>query len=675
MTSDPVAPVCCDTPRRVLVFHALFWTLAAFAAFFALVRGMRFYETAFAWNALAGFSWRHLAYFGGLAALTLAFRRLPVSGGEPLGRGPYAREAGAAAFTFFVLFFALFFISFSDRSPMTLLSAGLGRGVFWALQASVLLVFAPRVVRQRALLPLVGFAVLSLWAFAWERPWVLLGFWPLALWAYFEFLKDALERLGFWRAGLVLAAGLLGGWVFARCFGAATLGWQWLAFPTPLLLYVFHQTVFGRVGLRPAPPTAWSFPWSPAALAGFFAVAAVVAFFPSWHAARTATRAQRTGSDVVLEPFPHTREFVAGHLHVEVDSSQVPQAAGIKGYAGPVGVVVRFDHACTIEAVRLGVHNETPSFVDMFSPWMGKFVGFPASRSVMDEIDTVSGATLSTRAIRHIVHEVRSRVCPEILHVQTDTRLVRGPKTTWHDVGIPGALLLLALVLWFWSLPAGRLAVLAASLVLLGVLHNHQLSLVDLGLAATGIFPTALAKVTLLAAGLALAVLVGPVWCAFLCPAGAAQEWIHFLGRLARRRLDWRAALTCDEGPLDAKNRWVRGAGFIKYGLLAASLVGFALTLNQRFLSWDPLAILFALPPQALQYYPIAIALAVSSVFQFRPWCRFLCPLGAAFLVLSRLAPLVRFFPVRVLPSCDFGVTSARDVSCIRCQRCCRRRG
>jgi len=116
-------------------------------------------------------------------------------------------------------------------------------------------------------------------------------------------------------------------------------------------------------------------------------------------------------------------------------------------------------------------------------------------------------------------------------------------------------------------------------------------------------------------------------------------------------------------------------SGRSKTGLLAASLVGFALTLNQRFLSWDPLAILFALPPQALQYYPIAIALAVSSVFQFRPWCRFLCPLGAAFLVLSRLAPLVRFFPVRVLPSCDFGVTSARDVSCIRCQRCCRRRG
>ncbi len=672
MTRDPTAPACCDTPRRVTMFHALFWTLCAFAGFLALVRGMTYAGSDFSWGMHAGFAWRHLAFFGGLSALTLAFRRLPLGQGG-VACDPHAREAGAAAFTFFTLFFALFFVGFSERSPMTLLSAGVGRAVFWVLQASVLLVLAPRVVRQRALLPLVGFATLSMWAFAWERPQVMVGFWPLALWAYFEFLKDTLERVGFWRAGFVLAAGLLGGWTFARYFGAATGGWQWLVFLTPLLPYVFHQTVLGRVGQRPAPPTAWSFPWSPAALVGFFAVAAVVIFLPSVHTARSRARSQGDGESLILEPFPHRREVAAGHLHIEVDSSQVPQAAGIKGYAGPLGVVVRFDHACTIESVRLGSHNETPSFVDKFTPWMGKFTGFPASRSVMDGIDTVSGATLSTRAIRHAVHEVRSRVCPEILRVQTDTRLVRGPKASWHDVGVPVAFLLIALALWFWLLPAGRLVVLAASFVLLGVLHNHQLGLVDLGLATTGIFPTALAKTALLLGALLLAVLVGPLWCAFLCPAGAAQEWIHFLARLARRRGDWRAALGCDERPLPSKNPWVRAAGFVKYVVLAVCLVGFALTLNQRFLSWDPLSILFALPPQSLQYYPIAIAIAVSSVFQFRPWCRFLCPLGAAFLVLSKLAPLARFFPVRILPSCDFGATSGRDLSCIRCQRCCRR--
>jgi len=666
MTSEP-APVCCTTPHRTLVFHALFWTLAGFAAFFALVRGMDYVEADFSWGMDAGFAWRHLGFFGALAILTLAFRRLPVP-----GREPYAREAAAAAGTFFVLFFALFFLAFSARSPMVELSAGLRRGVFWLLQASVLLVLAPRVVRQRHLLPLVGFAALSLWAFAWDRPWLLVGFWPVAMWAYYETLKDALERLGFWRSGVVLAAGLVGGWVFARCFGAATQGWQWLAFLTPLLLYVFHLTWFARVGLRPAPPASWSFPWSPVGLWAFFAVAAVVVFLPSLHAVGTRARVERTGSSLVMEPFPHRREMTDGHLHVEVDSAQVPQAAGIKGYAGPVGVIVRFDHACTIESVRLGAHNETPSFVDKFTPWMGNFAGFPASRSVMDGIDTISGATLSTRAIRHAVHEVRARVCTELLHVQTDTRLVSGPRAAWHDLGLPALFLLLALGLWFLRSPLGRLAVLAASFALLGVLHNYQLGLVDLGLATTGVFPSALPKLALLLAALALAVLVGPVWCAFLCPAGAAQEMIHFVTRLVRRRGDWRAALACDEHPLDARNRWVRAAGFVKYVVLGAALVGFALTLNQRFLGWDPLSILFALPPQSFRYYPIAIAIAVSSVFQFRPYCRFFCPLGAALQLLSRLAPLARFFPVRILPACDFGVTSARDLTCIRCQRCCR---
>ncbi len=682
MVKDPVAPVCCTTPRRTLNFFALFWTLVAFAAFFALVRRMHFYHVEFAWGAWSGFSWRFLGFFGGLAALTLGLRRLPVAGhtapagpGGPGACDPFAREGGAAAFTFFVLFFGVFFTAFSGVSPMLGLSDGLRRGVFWLLQGSVLLVFAPRLVRNRQLLPLVGFAALSLWAFSWASPWVLAVFWPVVMWAYFETFKETLDGLGFWRAGFVLLAGLFGGWVFAKCFGAATAGWQWMAFLAPLLLYVFHFSLFGRVGLRPAPASAWSFPWSPVAVVGVVALAAVLLFFPSVHAVKTAARAHRTGTTQVMKPFPHTREIEQGHLHITVDSSQVPEAAGIKGYAGPVGVIIRLDHACTIESVTLGANHETPSFIQKFSPWLKKFVGVPASRSVIDDIDTVSGATLSTRAIRHVVHEVRARVCPEILNVQTDTRLVTGPKTTWHETGIPVAFLLIALGLWFFLLPVGRLALLVASFALLGILHNYQLSLVDLGLATTGIFPSAFPKTLLLLAALGAAVLLGPLWCSFLCPVGASQEIIHVVSRLVRGKFaQWKTVLACAPCTLDTKHRWVLVAGFVKYVVLAAALAGFAVTLDQRWLAWDPLSIMFALPPQSFRYYPIALAIAVSSVFTYRPYCRFFCPLGAAFLLLGKFAPLARFFPVRILRSCDFGARSAHDISCIRCQRCCRRK-
>jgi len=674
--SDPIAPACCTTPRRTINFHALFWTLVAFAAFFAIVRQMHFYHPDFAWGAYNGFAWRYLGFFGGLAALTLALRRLPVSavdGGT--GCDPYAREGGAAAFTFFVLFFGLFFTAFSEVSPMVRLSDGMRRAVFWLLQGSLLLVFVPQVVRSRPVLPMIGFATLSVWAFSGAHPWVLLIFWPLALWAYFETLKDTLGGLGFWRAGFVLLAGLFGGWAFAKCFNSATAGWQWLVFLMPLLLYVFHFTVFARAGLRPASKGAWSFPWSPTALVGFFALAAVVLFFPSVHSVRTAARAEKRGTSQVMLPFPHTREIEKGHLHITVDSSQVPQAADIKGYAGPVGVIVRFDHACTIESIRLGSNHETPSFIEKFSPWMKKFTGVPASRSVIDGIDTVSGATLSTRAIRHVVHEVRARVCSEILHVQTDTRLVTGPGTRWHETGIPAAFLLMALLLWFRLLPAGRVALLVASLALLGILHNYQLSLVDLGLATTGIFPSAFPKTMLLLAALGLAVLAGPLWCSFLCPVGALQELLHMIARLVKGRFrDWRSVMLCAPNPLDGRNRWVQAAGFLKYVVLAVALTGFAMTLNQRFLSWDPLSYLFALPWQALHYHFIAAGIALSAVFTYRPYCRFFCPLGAAFLLLGKFAPLARFFPVRILRSCDFGARSAHDISCIRCQRCCRKK-
>ncbi|MBU1069255.1 4Fe-4S binding protein, partial [Myxococcota bacterium] len=251
----------------------------------------------------------------------------------------------------------------------------------------------------------------------------------------------------------------------------------------------------------------------------------------------------------------------------------------------------------------------------------------------------------------------------------------------WIMMSVGAAVVVPNVLRWYWwrlngtGYAVGTLVGIVASLVLLGILHNYQLSLVDLGLATTGIFPSAFPKTMLLLAALGLAVLAGPLWCSFLCPVGALQELIHVVARLVRGRFrDWRTVLACAPNPLDVKNRWVQAAGFLKYVVLAGALTGFAITLNQRFLSWDPLSYLFALPWQALHYHFIAAGIVLSSVFTYRPYCRFFCPLGAAFLLLGRFAPLARFFPVRILRTCDFGAHSARDISCIRCQRCCRKK-
>lgn len=661
-------PVCCTTPDRTRRYHRIFWTFISFAGFWLLLKFIRFQPTEFSWSKTAGFSWRTLGILTATAVLVRAFRRLP------FGRGvdETAREGAAAAWMYFTFFFTLFFAIFSPVSPLESFSDGTRRAWLWFFNLSVLLVFAPRLLRWDPVRPLAGAIVLSLWPLSYVQPWLMFFFWPLALWGFFEFLEDLLIRAGFWRTGLTLALGLGAGFVLAHCFVAMTTGFQWTAFLAPLAAFAPLALVSGKKPVSPAPPASWSFPWSGAALVVFLAMGAAVILLPSVHAARAVRHELRHGGpETVQTPFPHIRDTADGHLHVEVDSKDVPQSAGIKGYAGPVGVVMRFDAACTLEWVRLGTHNETPSFVKKFSPWLSKFAGFPASRSVLDEIDTVSGATLSTRAIRQAVHEVRSRVCTEILHVKTDTRLVQGPRDSWHDAILPAFFLLIAVFLWFFLSNAGRILLMIASFAVLGFVHNFQLSLVDAGLLVTGVLPSSLAKRIFLFAALGGALFLGPLWCSFLCPVGAAQEILHMLSRLVRGEKLWQLARTGAMRP-DPRSLPVLAAQSVKYLLLGGSLAIFGWTLDQRFLGWDPLSFLFALPPQSwILYLAWAAGIGLPSLVLYRPWCRFACPFGALLMLMGKFAFLGRFFPVRKLKDCDFGTKSVHDLHCIRCQRCC----
>ncbi len=642
--------------------------MVSFAAFLTLVRRVEFVHVPFAWSAGSWFPFRTILFFGILSFLLVKFRNLPV-GDRPLS----AREAGGLNWTYGFLFWTLFFVAFSDFSPMAGLTGGFRRAVFWILQASVLLVFLPPVLKSRQLLALTGYAVLSIWAFSHGKPVLLLLFWPAAIWLFFENMKHCLAELGFYRTGFVQLTAIGAGMMFARFFGSSTEGLHFLFFLLPLLFFALQFSLFPRFP-RPAAEASWSFPWSSAGLVAAIILTGAVLLFPSVHAVRPGDSPPEEPEEMTLQekPFLHIRNYKEGRLQIVADSAEIPETAGIRGYAGPVAVLIVFDEKCVIESVQLGRHRETPSYVEMFLPWMKKFSGMGPQQSILEEVDTVSGATLSTRAVRQIVHQVRARVCTEILQVETDTREVAGPRNSPVELALPVILLLAGLFFWFRYLPWGRLILLMVSLVTLGFVTNLQLSLVDLGLFAHGTVPAAWPKALLLVAALAGALVLGPLWCGFLCPAGAFQEILFVLVRMVRSGVrGWKTVTGCVPSLIPDRKLPVMMFRFLKYVLLAVSLAGFMLTLNQRFLSWDPLSFLFAFPPVTWAFYPVVITMAAGSALVFRPFCRFFCPLGAGILILGRVAPLRRFFPVRILKSCDYGVHSAGDISCIRCQRCC----
>jgi ferredoxin-type protein NapH len=149
---------------------------------------------------------------------------------------------------------------------------------------------------------------------------------------------------------------------------------------------------------------------------------------------------------------------------------------------------------------------------------------------------------------------------------------------------------------------------------------------------------------------LALAALLGPVFCGWLCPLGFVLESWQSLRRFVLS--PWPKLATKQlHLPREAK-----------YGLLAAALVFSFVSRAPAFLAWSPIqgvarAVFFGAEGTL---WLLAGLLLVESVAP-RIWCRSLCPLGALYSIASRYAVLrVRIDPER-----------AGEIRCQRCEVAC----
>ncbi len=151
----------------------------------------------------------------------------------------------------------------------------------------------------------------------------------------------------------------------------------------------------------------------------------------------------------------------------------------------------------------------------------------------------------------------------------------------------------------------------------------------------------------------ALVVLLGNVYCGYMCPFGALQE---LAGELkGRARTD----------PGLAAWRWGRAVKYLLLSLLAAA---FALTRDPSVLAADPLITFFS--SQDAWAFWLGISAAALAVIFRRFWCRNLCPAGAFLALLGGLRLLRRFLPAERPGRCDMGVRTRFDLDCLGCDRC-----
>jgi len=333
------------------------------------------------------------------------------------------------------------------------------------------------------------------------------------------------------------------------------------------------------------------------------------------------------------EPLPHyqalARNWQTGDAQLVgycFDTAEiVPQ---VRGYGGLIHILVGLDLSGHLVGVEIGEHAETPFFVEGFqeSWFTEQFVGKGVEDILVmgQDLDGLSGATISSRAVARGIREGLAIAMPALLRTtQAQREGVSVVHRWWLEGGALLALMSLSLAA-FWRRKRGlRVVSLILSLGIVGFYLNGSLSVVHL----VNIinlrfppFPVHAPWYLLLFFGVVTALMVGRIYCGWLCPFGALQE---FLKKLVPYRLRLSPALH-------------RTASRLRTLLLWLVICLVILSGSQEVLRYEPFAMAFSLRGTHLMWASLILILAASVVID-RFWCRYFCVVGMALHLLGKL--------------------------------------
>lgn len=299
-------------------------------------------------------------------------------------------------------------------------------------------------------------------------------------------------------------------------------------------------------------------------------------------------------------------------------------AKDVQGYGGPVPLKIHIDKDGRLTAIEAEPNAESPSFFDrakeLFSRWQGKTI----DEAMAEDVDAVSGATFSSKAI---IRNVQRGLAYAKQHGLADggkgaqeESAERTVATGWTLGSIVAliAVLLGAVVPLFTSNRRLHLVQLVVNVVVLGLWTGTFVSYtLFLRLFAGGV---SLSAIGTLAAPLLMLIvaLLYPLagrsghYCAHVCPFGSAQE---LAGKLSRRKLRITPRVL----------RVLTALRNLLWGVLMALL------LTGTCSAWIDYELFTAFIYSSASVWVIVLAVLflVLSVWVPRPYCRFVCPTGA----------------------------------------------
>lgn len=304
-------------------------------------------------------------------------------------------------------------------------------------------------------------------------------------------------------------------------------------------------------------------------------------------------------------------------------------AKDVQGYGGQVPLRIHIDKGGVVDSIEAEPNAESPDFFNHASSLFGKWQGKTVDEAMAEEVDAVTGATFSSRAIianvqRGLAYAKRHAALGNASDAAGTADASRA--SAWAEdwtLGSIAALLVVmlgAVVPLFVKNRRWHYVQLALNVIVLGLWTGTFVSYTLLMRLFSG--GVSLAALGTLAAPL-LMVLVAMLYplagrpghyCAHVCPFGSAQE---LAGKLTRRKPRLSPRL----------NRALNMFRNVLWGVLMA------LMLTSTWTVWMDYELFTAFLYTSASVWVIvfAVLFLVLSIWVPRPYCRFVCPTGSLF--------------------------------------------
>ncbi|NLB54904.1 MAG: 4Fe-4S binding protein [Lentisphaerae bacterium] len=333
-------------------------------------------------------------------------------------------------------------------------------------------------------------------------------------------------------------------------------------------------------------------------------------------------------------------------------------APEIRGYGGRLNVEVFTNTEGRLLDFAVGKNNETPAYLNQFLAQKDRLIGmYLLDHGIFKGITGVTGATISSEAVRSAVELSANRFFENVIQRANATSMHQSTGIRHDTQGLYLVfVMILAFFITFYADCRGRTGLLFINLFLLGFLFNSLFSTVQIvnltrfdfpAFGITGHFVLAvLIPITLL--------LTGNIFCGYICPFGALQE---FIGRLLPKSIK------------PATPSFASKFVIAKYLFLFVIIITFLFKGRPSVPSADPLIRFFSRTLDKPLFAVVGLIL-IGSLFFSRFWCIYLCPAGGFLNLLGRLSPFRRVFMKISISNCEFKLKPETKDECIMCGLC-----